>query len=240
MYTILVASILFLVLLVVGYLLTLVLSKKKLTSANAKELRIKMLMWVPIYALFALFVVSNQFFQVLVALFLAYSIIKEVRLHLKKGYPFTTTYFALFVGFGLVSVWLMASFSINTTIGLVFATMLSEEMGYFGDSLTKKKKRKTKKKYRLALIKSKESLFGQIVGAGLGVGLTYLIVGHFDLWIVLPAFIGVFVGDAINRLVKSRLKISSWSNKIKGHGGYLDRFAGLSFAAVLVYIFYFL
>lgn len=202
---------------------------------RGSELRTKLLMWVPIFIIFIVFIGSNQFFQVLVTLYLTYHIFREARTAMKKGYPFMITYYALLVGFGLVSVWLMSSLSINTTFGLIFAAMLADELGYYGDSLS------TKKKIGKAnILRTKKGILGQLVGASLGAVLSYIVVGQFDLWIIVPIFIGVVIGDTINRFIKSELKIKSWSNKIKGHGGYLDRFACLSFAALAVYLSYFI
>lgn len=233
MQTILASTLLFLALLLLGYVLAMYLSKKRGKSFDSKELRRKMLIWIPIYTLFALFVISNQFFQILVALFIAYHIIKEVRSHLRKGYPFLITYFALVVGFGLVAIWIMAGSALATTIAVVFATMLSEEFGYFAHSFSKTKNKKYK------FIRSKESFVGQALGVVVGSVATYFAVGAFDLWISAAVLTGVVLGDSVNRYIKSKLRITTWSNRLKNHGGYLDRFAGLSFAAVMVYIFYF-
>lgn len=238
MQTVITATIMFLVMLAIGYILTLVLSKKRGKSFNAKELRLKILIWIPIYAVFMLFILSNQFFQILVALFIAYHVVKEVRSHQNRGYPFLTIYFALFVGFGLVTVWLMSNFSLPTTLAIIFSTMLAEEFGYFALSLKKKKRSRKYPPYRL--IQSVESLSGQIIGASVAAIASYLLLGKFDLWIILSVIIGVVLGDAVNRYVKSRLKIYTWSNRLGAHGGYLDRFAGLSFAALTVYVFYFI
>lgn len=237
MQTIIVSTLLFLIILLLGYVLAMYLSKKRGKSFDSKELRRKMLLWVPIYALFALFVISNQFFQFLVAVFIGYNIVKEVRSHLRKGYPFLVTYFALAVGFGLVAIWIMAGSALATTVAVVFATMLSEEFGYFAHSYSKNKKKSKNSKYQI--IRSKESIVGQATGVLVGSVATYFVVGAFDLWISLAVFIGVVLGDSINRYVKSKLRITTWSNRLKNHGGYLDRFAGLSFAAVMVYVFYF-
>lgn len=229
----------FLSILFLGYVLTLILSKKRGKSINSSVLRNKILLWIPIYVIFVLFTISNQFFQILVALFIAYHIVKEVRTHRSNGYPFLTLYFALFVGFGLVSVWLMSNVSLATTLAIIFATMLGEEFGYYAQSLRPTPK-KSRKKSRYYFIQSVESLAGQIIGAAIGAGASYLLLGKFDLWIVLSVIIGIVLGDGINRYIKSRLKIENWSNRLGAHGGYLDRFACLSFAAITVYIFYFL
>lgn len=236
--TLITATIMFLVILVVGYVLTLILTRKRGKSFNAKELRAKILIWIPIYAVFVLFILSNQFFQILVALFIAYHVIKEVRSHRNRGYPFLGVYFACFVGFGLIAVWLMSNFSLSTTLAIIFSTMMAEEFGYFALALKKKKGRRKVPPYRV--IQSVESLSGQMIGASLAAIASYLLIGKFDLWIILSVIIGVVFGDAINRYIKSKLKIQTWSNRLGAHGGYLDRFAGLSFAAITVYIFYFL
>ena len=59
---------------------------------------------------------------------------------------------------------------------------------------------------------------------------------NFDLslWLWLPIGLGAILGDLCNSYVKRREHIKNWSQRIPGHGGYLDRFASLAGSLALV------
>lgn len=229
-------SIVFAATLVVGYILSHLLYKKRGKKFRGSDLEIKVLMWLPIYLVFVLFVIGNQLFQILISIVILYHIVKEVRSQLHKGYPFMVTYYALLVGLGMVAIWLMSSVSIGATVGLVFASVYSDVFAFFAGNYFGKHPLPE----FINANKSWEGVAGQIVGALVGLVLISLFVTPLSIWIALPVGLGSAFGDMLNSYVKRLLKIKDWGNHIKGHGGYLDRFASLSFAAIALYIVEFL
>lgn len=89
--------------------------------------------------------------------------------------------------------------------------------------------------------KSWEGIFGQIIGAFVGVLLIKLfIVSTVSILLFLPIGIGSAIGDITNSYMKRKVNLISWSNFIPGHGGFIDRFSSLIVSSSLTFYYLFL
>lgn len=92
-------------------------------------------------------------------------------------------------------------------------------------------------------ISPKKTWEGAIGGGLLTIGLSYLLSLYFTdladvIWMSIATVIVIFgtLGDLVESQFKRSLNIKDSGNILPGHGGILDRFDGVIFAAPLVYV----
>jgi phosphatidate cytidylyltransferase len=118
-------------------------------------------------------------------------------------------------------------------LGVAFASVLSDVTAFFMGNYGGRHKLPAAFNDH----KSWEGVAGQIIGAFIGITLAKLFLGlpALDWWVALPVGIGAALGDLLNSFMKRREGVKDWSNFLPGHGGFLDRFASLSFSIALSY-----
>ncbi len=100
---------------------------------------------------------------------------------------------------------------------------------------------KTKLLKEISPNKTVEGFFGGMVACFIA---SYLIANYFTAltltqWVVIAALVSVFgvLGDLIESMFKRQAGIKDSSNLIPGHGGFLDRFDSVIFAAPFIFIY---
>lgn len=222
-----------------GIVLTLPLYTFNYKKFIRTDLFIKILFWIPIFAMF-LFVlyVNNTVRLVLLVILLTSALIEFVRVaRYKTNKPILIAYFVFFTlslgHFYLIGRRYPAAF-VGLLIMLCFVTVLSDVTAFFfGNYLGKHKLPRLFNNK-----KSWEGVFGQVVGGFLGIlAVTTFIVHVPTLWLFLPLGIGCVVGDLANSFAKRQADIKDWSNAIPGHGGFIDRLSSIAGSCVALYYF---
>ena len=103
---------------------------------------------------------------------------------------------------------------------------------------------KTKLLERISPNKTVEGFFGGLIACFVT---GYIIAQYFKelsviQWIVIAGLVGIFgvLGDLIESMFKRQAGIKDSSNLIPGHGGFLDRFDSVIFAAPFIFIYLYL
>ncbi len=230
----------FSVLLIIGLALTLPLFKFNWAKFLKSSLFIKIIFWIPIFIIFvaSLYMANSGRLALLILLISAVLIEQfQVGINRKRHRLLVAGYFVIYyialLHFMLIEVYYSDQF-INLMVTLAFASVLADVAAfflgnYFGNH-----------KLPAALNKKKswEGVFGQFLGAFLGV----VIVNSFimpveSIWLFLPIGLGSAVGDLLNSYVKRRVDLTDWSQAIPGHGGFTDRLCSLAGSAVFMYCF---
>jgi len=229
---------LFCSLLLAGLLLTLPLYKFDFRRFIKSRLFLKIMFWVPIFAVFVAVLYASNFVRLLLLIGILEAAGIEIFLAQKKySTPLLLIYYALFIlGFGHF-ILLAHQFTISFTdicIVIGIATVLADVGAFFfGNYLGRHKLPAS-----LNRNKSWEGVLGEVMGALLGVLLLQAFVLKVpSLWIFLPLGIGSALGDLANSYVKRKLNITEWSHAIPGHGGFLDRFSSMAGSVTLVFYF---
>jgi phosphatidate cytidylyltransferase len=236
MYTAL--SLLFLVLIIIGTLLTLLLFKFDLRALKESGLDKKIMMWVPFALIFLLILYLGtpaRFIIFAIILFMALYEFFKAR-HGRSRSLFLTFYIIAFVisfcHLGLIR--LISGQASLLLLFIIIGTVVSDVTGFFFGSFFgwhKLPEMFNKKK-------SWEGVLGQLAGALIGVVLVkYYIVHQGSIWIFLPIGLGSALGDLMNSRAKRLAEIKNWSNFIPGHGGFLDRFCSLAGSGFLVFYY---
>lgn len=221
---------LFLTIFLLGTLLCLYLYKWNTKKFFRSTLWLKIVFWIPLTVVFFIVLfggwTASIIFTLAILLFALYESLPKRPLT-----KFTKSYVALFIvstlSFSLV--WrLEPPISIELLLfAVLFCSIISDVCAYFFGTLAGRHPLPSWINNR----KSWEGLSGQLIGAYIGY---LLIIGilslNIPLW--LPLIVGLFsaVGDVFNSVAKRSQSIKNWGNSIPGHGGFLDRFASMSFA----------
>ncbi len=229
----------------VGTLLTLVLFRFSLHKIHERNLDTKILMWLPLAGVFLLslrygFLIRSCVFG-LIAIGASIEYHKVIRL--KKDFTSSCSFVRFYLLVFLIALCHLAfiGFLPNALmhfIYLIVGTVVSDVGGFFLGNLSKR--------YPLPewinKNKSWDGVFGQFLGAFLGVLLIHVFVlDHVgSVWYFIPIGIGAVFGDLLNSSVKRILGIKNWSNVIPGHGGFIDRFCSLAGSSFFLFYFLFL
>ena len=181
--------------------------------------------------------------------FISFSFIYELFALKKK--PFQRVAYSIFpifyVGMPFATLYTLGwapeyNFTYNSSITLAFFTLIwsNDTFGY----LVGKKLGKTKLFEKISPKKTWEGTLGSVAGT-----LTTGVVWSFYEdsiplihWIGMALIVAVFgsIGDLVQSSLKRSLKIKDSGNILPGHGGILDRFDAVIFAAPLVAMYLFL
>lgn len=231
----------FLLLLIGGILLAIPLYHYDYYKFIRSTLFVKIMFWIPIFLLFVAFLyLSNPSRFVFLLLLLAFCL-SELRAVLKKQRPalakILIIYFIVFAA-ALMHFFILGIVyppqATSLLIIICFASVLSDVTAFFmGNYLGRHKLPAV-----LNNSKSWEGVLGQVLGAFIGVWLVHTLIVNLPLQLFIPIGVGSAVGDLCNSYIKRLVGIKDWSNKIPGHGGYLDRLASL--AGSVLFAFYYL
>lgn len=227
---------LFVALLGGGYWLCVLLYRKLGKTFSGSPLQIKVLLWIPIFAVFLMFIYLPLAVKIVIVIgvltMMAVECFKRYRTGSAK--PLTIAYAGL-VGAAWLHILLLDGLASDITgllLTLGFASVLSDVAAFFFGNYFGKHHLPD----RLNPSKSWEGVVGQIVGAWVGVLLARTVLDiDIGWWLAAPIGVGAAIGDLCNSYVKRRKGIKDWSSYLPGHGGYLDRFASLSGSIALTY-----
>lgn len=223
-------SLLFSGLFILGTLATVPLYDWSFNKLISSKLFTKIVHWIPIFAIFTLTLYLNVPGQFIVCGFIAFFAVKDALDNFRKYKKLILFYYAVFVFFILHYPFLQAlnhDKYVGVAITIAFASVLADVFAYFlGNYVGKHKLPK-----QLNDRKSWEGVAGELIGAIVGVSLVSIVVVDVEsIYLFIPIGIGSIVGDLFNSFIKRKINIKEWSNRIPGHGGYLDRFSSLSIA----------
>lgn len=127
---------------------------------------------------------------------------------------------------------------VNTTILGVFILIWTNDTFAFlvGKNIGKHK--------LLERISPNKTIEGFIGGMVFTFGVSFILANSFDSltivqWIVIAGIVSIFgvLGDLIESMFKRQAGVKDSSNFIPGHGGFLDRFDSVIFAAPFIFIY---
>lgn len=224
-------SVLFFIIFGVGYVLSAYLYKKQNKAFAKSGLQTKVLMWVPIFLLFLLFMLGSNWVRLAILAYIYLYIAKELIMALKLSpNKWLVSIFSAIVCTGLFLLLVIYQQYTAIVIVIGFSSVLSDVFAFFmGNFWGRHQLPKA-----INPGKSWEGVFGQIIGAAFGVFLVNIFVVPVNFWLFLPIGIGSAFGDIVNSYIKRKYGVKDWGSTLPGHGGFLDRFASLSFATLLV------
>ncbi len=225
--------IIFTVIFVVGYFLSYYLYKINNKQFKKSALQIKILLWIPIFAVFLVFIYGNIAIKYIVITFILINVIVEVLNNYQKSKQKSVVVaYGLLISLCILTILPISVNSNVLVIALCFSSVMSDVFAFFFGNFFGRHKLppfiNNKKNW--------EGVIGQIVGAFIGIVLINSFVGHINLLIFIPIALGSALGDLINSTVKRKENIKDWSSSLPGHGGYLDRFSSLGIACLLVFL----
>lgn len=127
---------------------------------------------------------------------------------------------------------------VNTTILGVFILIWTNDTFAFlvGKNIGKRK--------LLERISPNKTIEGFLGGMLFTFGVSFILANQFNSmtlvqWIVIAGIVSIFgvLGDLIESMFKRQAKVKDSSNFIPGHGGFLDRFDSVIFAAPFIFIY---
>lgn len=222
--------------LVIGTLLCLPFYQWNIRRFTASQLFIKCIMWVPIYVIFLVVVLSPWVVGVLIVVAIVIAALREFSLRTSKHVPAAALlYLLLFIASSLVLIGYFITHQARFApliLAVGVSSALSDVCAFFGGKFLGRH-------HLPAWIndhKSWEGVAGQIVG---GIAGALIVATTYDVTygIVFGTVVGAAsaAGDIANSIAKRSLAIKDWSHSIPGHGGFLDRFSSLMTAyAVLI------
>jgi phosphatidate cytidylyltransferase len=129
------------------------------------------------------------------------------------------------------------SYASNVILGVFILIWSSDTFAY----LIGKNFGKIKLLKRISPNKTVEGFIGGMIASLIT---SYLLAHYFTVlslthWIVIALLVGIFgvLGDLIESMFKRQAGIKDSSNLIPGHGGFLDRFDSVIFAAPFIFIY---
>jgi len=231
--------ILFSVLLVTGIGLTIPLFHFKYRKFIRSTLFVKIMFWIPIFLVFLGILYASNVVRIGLLVILLVATLSEFIsvVYKAKNRRILILCFLFFV-VAILHFYLIGKFYgtyfISLLITLCFATVLSDVTAFFFGNYLGAHKLPA----RLNKNKSWEGVFGQLLGALLGILLVNAFVTPvISLWLFLPLGVGSAIGDLANSYAKRKANIKDWSNAIPGHGGFIDRLSSLAGSAVLTFYF---
>lgn len=216
-----------------GYGLSLLLFRHKNWKFKGSLIQTKIHLWIPIFLVIMLVAQLNTVVNVAVLILLLGALIHDfVSAHLAKKHLTISLLYLSLVILGVLALAGIVRHSLYLFIATWYVSVVSDVFAYFaGNFFGRHKLPKS-----INTNKSWEGVAGQFIGALCG----FIIFSHFvhilPSWLWLIVGFGSFVGDITNSYIKRINNIKEWSNKLPGHGGYIDRFSSLSFASIAVYV----
>lgn len=201
---------------------------------------IKIIMWLPIYAVILVSLYAGPVGGTLLAIFLALIATIEF-LHQsrqKKISIFGYMYVMLFlvcIAAMISSFWIINASNYVSFIAVVyFGSVISDVTAFFCGNYLKQAPLPAWINVR----KSWYGVVGQLIGGVIGVWIAASIMGvSVAWWFGLMIGIASAIGDLANSVAKRQLDIKDWGNTIPGHGGILDRCSSLSAAFLGVWLY---
>lgn len=149
------------------------------------------------------------------------------------GVLYAAVPFLFFIGLGFIS----GSYQFEIPLGFLLLLWTNDTGAYLsGRSLGKHK--------LFERISPNKTWEGFVGGVLLAVIVGFILAQYFEVlnrtqWVVSAVIIGAFgtLGDLVESMLKRSLGVKDSGTILPGHGGFLDRFDGLLFAAPLVYLF---
>jgi len=229
-------SLLFIILFLLGGALTFPIYKFDWHKFSRSSVFIKILFWVPIFAVFILILYAGGWERATILATILLICLWEISRPAVKR-PILWLYWLGFAAALSHLVLLGRGYPrqlVGILITLCLATVLADVAAYFaGNYLGIHKLPKA-----LNPNKSWEGVAGELIGASLGVLLTNVLVQPvINKWIFIPIGIGAIFGDLANSYFKRIAGLRDWSNTIPGHGGFTDRLSSLAGSSVLTYLF---
>jgi len=222
-----------------GTLLALSLFKFNITAFRRSELSKKTLFWLPILAVFLVFIYSPTMLKIIIFILVLATVSREQLELLTSNarHQLLIIVYLVFITLGLYLVLLYSLVEEGPFLVLLlgFSTALSDVCAFFfGRFLGSHKLPEWINKN-----KSWEGVYGEIVGAVLALLLVNLFFypKTINLELSVPVGVGAAWGDLSNSFIKRRLGVKNWSGLLPGHGGFTDRLSSLVGSSILVYFF---
>lgn len=176
--------------------------------------------------------------QTLLVLMLAFSLRSFIELYRKGRHPFTSISYEIFsFVYTVAPILLLNNIDVSVYVIMLFIIIWSNDVGAYlvGSTIGKHKLFE-----RISPKKSWEGFFGGVIISVIFASLMahYSIGTEWYIWAIIAlvtALAGV-VGDLFESLFKRSISIKDSGNIIPGHGGFLDRFDALIFAAPVYYV----
>lgn len=229
---------LFGILFLLGYLLSAYLYKTRGKQFRGSALHIKVLLWLPIFAVFMTGIYGPFLLRLAICLWVLVHMLRELVQRLAASHhrvlvhAYTCLTAAAFLHLLFFDIFQPDATLLLVTLG--FASVLSDVAAFFIGNFYGRHHLPE----RFNAHKSWEGVAGQLIGAVIGVALIRICIdSDISWWLALPIGIGAALGDLANSYVKRKEGIKDWGASLPGHGGYLDRFASLSGSIVLTYYF---
>ena len=228
-------SFLFIILIVAGFIATLVLFKGNWRKIQERELDKKIAMWFPFALLFLTIFYFGYFAKII---FLSSLLVASLQEFYKREVfsrkKIIVVAYAIFFIISILHIPLYNHFIKNGSVIIMIifiSTVLADVFAFFLGVFSK---------YKLPQIinnnKSYMGVLGQIIGSAFGVFIlekyiTGAVVTH-PIALTISIAVGAICGDLWNSVSKRSLSIKDWSKAIPGHGGIVDRFCSVCFAVL--------
>lgn len=219
-------------LIVLGYALTGWLYKNKNKKLKGSKLETKILLWIPLYLGTLIFAVANTIIRLALVTWVLLNCWQELFRKNETDKLNGSFLYLLVLSLGLISSLPIVNYSKPLFMTVWFMSVLSDVVAFFAGNFFGKHSLPS----ALNSNKSFEGVAGQLAGAYLGFVLINAFIVSVPFYLVATVGIGSTAGDLTNSYFKRRQRIGEWSERLPGHGGYLDRFCSLSFGLLLTWV----